>query len=122
MEKHPGAFLVDFGDVDWFLMEIEKVRFLGGFDRVGSATPEDYANAKPDPISAFGMHIAQHMNEDRQSATITMIAEQIPGLDVSEAILSLVDTLSMYRKVTGLPRARDRPQQFKLTLQLIVRM
>lgn len=103
-------------------MEIEKVRFLGGFDRVGSATPEDYANAKPDPISAFGMHIAQHMNEDRQSATITMIAEQIPGLDVSEAILSLVDTLSMYRKVTGLPRARDRPQQFKLTLQLIVRM
>lgn len=116
LKKHPGAFWVDFGDFNWFRMEIEKIRFVGGFARAGSVTPEEYTNAKPDPISAFGMHIAQHMNEDHQSATIAMIAGQIPGLDVSEAIITSVDSLGMYVKVTRTPRASDQPQQFKLRL------
>jgi putative heme iron utilization protein len=116
LKKHPGAFWVDFGDFNWFRMEIEKIRFVGGFARAGSVTPEDYTNAKPDPISAFGMHIAQHMNEDHQAATIAMIAGQIPGLDVSEAIITSVDSLGMYVKVTRTPRASDQPQQFKLRL------
>jgi putative heme iron utilization protein len=116
LKKHPGAFWVNFGDFNWFRMEIESIRFVGGFARAGSVTPEEYKEAKPDPVSEFGNAIASHMNDDHQSATIAMVAQQIPGLDVSEAVITSVDSLGMYVKVTRTPRASDQPQQFKLRL------
>jgi len=115
--KHPGAFWVDFGDFNWFRMnEISSIRFVGGFARAGSVTPEEYMTAKPDVISAFGHHIAQHMNEDHMGSIIAMISNQIPGLDVTEASITSVDSLGMYVKVSRVPRASDQPQQFKLRL------
>ena len=117
LAKHPGAFWVDFGDFNWFRMdEIVDIRFVGGFARAGSVTPEEYANAKPDPIAGFGTHIAQHMNEDHMDSTIAMVAHAIPGLDVSEAVITSVDSLGMFVKCTRTPRASDQPQQFKIRL------
>lgn len=116
LKKHPNAFWVNFGDFSWFRMNVEKIRFVGGFARAGAVSPSDYIAAKPDPISEFGIHIAQHMNEDHESATIAMIANQIPGLDVSKAEITSVDSLGMYVKVNRTPRASDQPQQFKLRL------
>ena len=53
---------------------------------------------------------------DHMDSTIAMISSQIPGLDVSEAVITSVDSLGMYVKVTHTPRASDQPQQFKLCL------
>lgn len=117
LAKHPGAFWVDFGDFNWFRMdEISDIRFVGGFARAGSITPEEYTMAKPDPVSAFGPAIANHMNEDHSDSTIAMVAHAIPGLDVSEAVITSVDSLGMYVKCTRTPRASDQPQQFKIRL------
>ena len=117
LAKHPGAFWVDFGDFNWFRMdEITDIRFVGGFARAGSITPEEYKAAQPDPISGFGGHIAAHMNDDHMDSTIAMVAKDIPGLDVSEAIITSVDSLGMYVKCTRTPRASDQPHQFKIRL------
>jgi len=116
LKKHPSAFWVSFGDFLWFRMDVEKIRFVGGFARAGSISKEDYVDAKPDPISEFGMKIANHMNEDHMDATIGMVANAIPGLEVTEAIITSVDSLGMFVKVTRNPRASDQPQQFKLRL------
>eukprot|EP00586_Coscinodiscus_wailesii_P021061 CAMPEP_0172495546 /NCGR_PEP_ID=MMETSP1066-20121228/71465_1 /TAXON_ID=671091 /ORGANISM="Coscinodiscus wailesii, Strain CCMP2513" /LENGTH=341 /DNA_ID=CAMNT_0013267289 /DNA_START=74 /DNA_END=1099 /DNA_ORIENTATION=+ len=116
-KKHPGAFWVDFGDFNWFRMDkIEAIRFVGGFARAGSVTPEEYAAALPDAIAGFGMHVAKHMNDDHEDATKAMIAGQIPGLEVEKAEIVSVDSLGMYVKVTRTPRASDQPQQFKIRL------
>lgn len=45
-------------------MWVTDSRFVGGCARAGSVTPEDYRNNWCDPISAFGMHVAHHMNGD----------------------------------------------------------
>lgn len=117
LAKHPGAFWVNFGDFNWFRMEeIVDIRFVGGFARAGSITPKDYADAEPDPVSGFGSFIASHMNDDHMDSTIAMIAHAIPGLDVSEAVITSVDSLGMYVKCTRTPRASDQPQQFKIRL------
>ncbi len=108
---------MDFGDFNWFRMdEITDIRFVGGFARAGSITPEQYANAKPDPIAGIGVHIASHMNDDHMDSTIAMVAHAIPGLDVEEAVITSVDSLGMYVKCTRTPRASDQPQQFKIRL------
>lgn len=117
LKKHPGAFWVDFGDFNWFRMdEIVDIRFVGGFARAGSVTPEEYGAAAPDEIASFGMMVAKHMNEDHSSATKAMIAGQIEGMEVEEAQIVSLDSLGMYVKVTRVPRASDQPQQFKLRL------
>mmetsp|Transcript_17302 Transcript_17302/g.25860 ORF Transcript_17302/g.25860 Transcript_17302/m.25860 type:complete len:358 (+) Transcript_17302:42-1115(+) len=116
LKKHPGAFWIEFGDFNLFKMEIEKVNFVGGFARAGSVSPEEYKEAKPDVISEFGIHIASHMNEDHMSSTIAMIESQVPGLNAKEAVITSVDSLGMYIKVTRSPSDTDETQQFKMRL------
>jgi len=115
--KHPDAFWVDFGDFNWFRMEIEKINFVGGFGRAGSITPKDYKEAKPDIISQFGMHIASHMNDDHQESTIAMIENAVPGINATEALITSVDSLGMFVKVTRSPAEMEGAQQtFKMRL------
>ena len=119
--KHPGAFWVDFGDFNWFRMEVEKVRFVGGFARAGSVTAAEYLDAKPDAVSEFGPAIAQHMNDDHDSATIAMVQNNVPGMKDAEnpitgALITSVDSLGMYVKVTREKGIGFLPQQFKLRL------
>lgn len=115
MRKHPGAFWAEFGDFHWYRMnEVKDVRFVGGFARAGSVTPEDYDAARPDPVAAFGPKIAEHMNDDHRDATIAIVAGEIPGLVVEDALITSVDSLGMFVKCTRTPRASDQPQQFKI--------
>jgi hypothetical protein len=141
LQKHPGAFWVDFGDFFWYRMTVQAVRFVGGFARAGSVSPEEYVQAKPDPIMAFGMQIAQHMNEDHMDSTRAIVEHYIPGLvvpaaakDGSEATtttttttryvqkaeITSVDSLGMFVKITRDPENDDQlpgqPLQFKLRL------
>ncbi|KAL3938832.1 MAG: hypothetical protein SGBAC_006333 [Bacillariaceae sp.] len=122
--KHPGAFWIDFGDFNWFTMDVEHIRFVGGFARAGSITAKEYTEAQPDPIMAFGGHVAAHMNDDHMDSTIAMVEHYIPGLAggdyVKAAEITSVDSMGMYVKITRDPENEERlpgqPQQFKLRL------
>ena len=133
LEKHPGAFWVEFGDFFWYRMSVEAVRFVGGFARAESVTAEEYVGAKPDPIMKFGDAIAAHMNDDHMSSTVAMVEHYIPGLVVpaatdgsettryvQKAEITSVDSLGMFVKITRDPENEDQlpgqPQQFKLRL------
>ncbi|EEC47844.1 predicted protein, partial [Phaeodactylum tricornutum CCAP 1055/1] len=122
LQKHPGAFWVDFGDFNWFRMSVEKVRFVGGFARAGAVTQDEYLAAKPDAVSEFGPKIAAHMNEDHMPATIAMVQGNVPGMEhdpenpITEAIITSVDSLGMYVKVTREKGIGFLPQSFKLRL------
>eukprot|EP00403_Amphidinium_massartii_P021150 CAMPEP_0178400086 /NCGR_PEP_ID=MMETSP0689_2-20121128/15609_1 /TAXON_ID=160604 /ORGANISM="Amphidinium massartii, Strain CS-259" /LENGTH=351 /DNA_ID=CAMNT_0020020873 /DNA_START=101 /DNA_END=1156 /DNA_ORIENTATION=- len=117
-KKHPDAFWIEFGDFKFFRMEVEAVRFVGGFARAGSVTAEEYSAAKPDPIAAFGPGVAGHMNDDHREATIAMVGNYI-GIDVEDAEITSMDSLGMYVKVKRKPKAADQYQQFKLRLPFI---
>lgn len=117
-KKHPGAFWTAFGDFNWFQMSVEHVRFVGGFARAGTVTAEEYAQAKPDAISAFGPHIAEHMNDDHQSATVAIVQNTVPGMNdgppITAAEITSVDSLGMFVKVTREEAVAFLPQQFKV--------
>lgn len=122
-KKHPGAFWMDFGDFNWFRMEVEAVRFVGGFARAGSVTKEQYQAASPDVVAEFGPMIAKHMNEDHMESTIAMVEAMVPSMKPSDLVpkitaadITSVDSLGMYVKVTREAPAGFLPQQFKLRL------
>lgn len=124
LKKHPGAFWANFGDFNWFRMDIKAIRFVGGFGRAGAVKPADYLEASPDPIMAFGGAIASHMNDDHSSATIAMVKHYIPGVDgenyIQEAMINRVDSMGMDIKITRDPEDNDtlpgQAQQFKVRL------
>jgi putative heme iron utilization protein len=126
-QKHPGAFWADFGDFFWYRMEVDKVRFVGGFARAGTITGEQYSAAKADVISQYSAPIAKHMNDDHMDATIRMVQTLVPGMSdtgdddaatpkITEALITSVDSLGMYIKVTREAPVAFLPQQFKLRL------
>mmetsp|Transcript_11042 Transcript_11042/g.14549 ORF Transcript_11042/g.14549 Transcript_11042/m.14549 type:complete len:334 (-) Transcript_11042:163-1164(-) len=122
MKKHPGAFWANFGDFSWFRLEVESIRFVGGFARAGSVTIDEYKSAQPDPVAEFGTAIAGHMNDDHMGATIVMVQANIPSLEVDEenpieeAIITSVDSLGMYVKVTRKEAVSFLPKSFKCRL------
>ena len=102
-------------------MEVEHVRFVGGFARAGTVTADEYAAAQPDPISAFSGPIASHMNADHMEATVAMVQANIPGMrddsnPITEAIITSVDSLGMYVKVTREQPMVFLPKSFKVRL------
>lgn len=102
-------------------MEIEHIRFVGGFARAGSVTPAQYKAVQPDPIAAFSRPIADHMNEDHMAATVAMVEAHIPGMRdasnaIEEALITSVDSLGMYVKVTRAQPMAFLPQSFKVRL------
>mmetsp|Transcript_28086 Transcript_28086/g.53167 ORF Transcript_28086/g.53167 Transcript_28086/m.53167 type:complete len:322 (+) Transcript_28086:70-1035(+) len=118
LEKHPGAFWVNFGDFNWFRMEVKSVRFVGGFARAGTISAEDYASASPDPISKIGGMVASHMNDDHSDSTISMIQHYI-GVDVEAAKIVSMDCLGMDVVVKRTPKGGDQPQEFKIRLPFV---
>ncbi|CAB9503930.1 Protein of unknown function (DUF2470) [Seminavis robusta] len=119
LAKHPNSKVwINFGDFTWFRLQVEKLRFVGGFARAGSVTAEEYVAAKPDAVAQFGAAIGGHMNEDHSSATLAMV-QGLPGLDditLTAAEITSVDSLGMYIKVTREPGLSFQPEQFKLRL------
>jgi len=120
LQKHPNAAIwVDFGDFTWFRMEVENIRFVGGFARAGNVKASDYRATSPDPIYPLSAPVAGHMNQDHSSATLAMV-KSVPGLEDAELkaaeILSL-DSFGMYVKVTREPNTMSfQPEQFKVRL------
>lgn len=116
LAKHPSAWWVTFGDFSWYQLEIEQIRYVGGFARAGSVSVDQYKKAKPDLISGFGMHIASHMNDDHSDSTKAMVEKGIPGIgtDVTDAMITSVDSLGMYVKVNK--GSGENAQQFKARL------
>jgi putative heme iron utilization protein len=95
MKSHPNAFWIDFGDFTYYKMtSIKAVRFIGGFARAGSLTPEEYLAAKPDPVAAYASHVMQHMNADHSDATAAIV-EHYVGVPVKEPSIVGMDSLGM---------------------------
>lgn len=109
-EKHPGSFWTDFSDFKWYRMEVQNIRFVGGFARAGAVTGKDYAAAKPDPITAIQGRVAGHMNDDHRDASVAIVNHFV-GLDVEDAEITSLDSLGMYLKVT---RPKGQMKQFKV--------
>ena len=69
LEKHEGAYWVNFGDFTMFRMEeVLDISFVGGFARAGGITPEEYYEAAVDPCLKFAAPVMAHMNDDHESS------------------------------------------------------
>ncbi len=82
---------LDFSDFSLWVLRVERVRWVGGYGRMDSASASAYATAEPDPVASDAGSAIAHLNEDHADALL-VIAQQLGGYpDASAARCSGLD-------------------------------
>jgi putative heme iron utilization protein len=74
-----------FGDFSYYVLRIDRVRWVGGYGRMDSTRAAAYHAAEPDPVAAHADYAVRHMNDDHADALLAM-ARALGGFpDATEA-------------------------------------
>jgi putative heme iron utilization protein len=88
----PSAELyVDFGDFSLWVLDVERVRWVGGYGRMASADAEAYAAAEPDPVAAAAAGAVAHLNDDHADALLAMAIAFTGYRDATSATCTAAD-------------------------------
>ena len=60
----PPALYGGFGDFTYYVLRVERVRWVGGYGRMDSTDAGDYHAAEPDPVAPGAAYAIKHLNED----------------------------------------------------------
>lgn len=90
-----SKYWVDFEDFSFYRMNVVNVYYVGGFGGMGWVDAEEYACAKPDPLSDAAAGIVQHMNTDHKDA-LAVLARVFVGIEAQEVDMTSVDRLGFH--------------------------
>jgi putative heme iron utilization protein len=96
----PAAkYYIDYSDFAVWVLRVQRVRWVGGYGRMDSASAADYAAATADPLSAIAAGAIEHLNDDHAGALAEM-ARALGGFpDAESAMCTGVDRYGMDLKV-----------------------
>lgn len=96
----PAAkYYIDYSDFALWVLRVQRVRWVGGYGRMDSATAADYAAATPDPLRDVAAGAVEHLNDDHADA-LTQMARALGGFpDATTAVCTGVDRYGMDLKV-----------------------
>src|SRR5262249_27698083 len=67
-----------FSDFSLWVLRVERVRWVGGYGRMDSATAAAYARAEADPVAGHAAGAIAHLNADHADALL-VIAQALGG-------------------------------------------
>jgi putative heme iron utilization protein len=86
-----SAYYIDFGDFAFYRLEVESIRYVGGYGRMSWVDARQYAEAEPDPLVDAAAGIIEHMNDDHADAQVLYCRYLLGRPDTTEASMSAVD-------------------------------
>ncbi|WP_029117234.1 HugZ family protein [Mycobacterium sp. URHB0044] len=101
LDAVPAAkYYVDYADFTLWVLRVQRVRWVGGYGRMDSATAEDYAAAQPDPVKPSAAGAVGHLNADH-AAALTAMARTLGGYpDTQHATCTGADRYGLDLRVT----------------------
>ena len=92
LEANPtAAYYIDFGDFVFYRLDVQSIRYVGGYGRMSWVDAGAYAAAEPDPLAAAAAGIIEHMNADHADAQVLFCRHLADRPDTTEAVMSSVD-------------------------------
>jgi putative heme iron utilization protein len=92
LDANPAsAYYIDFGDFTFYRLDVESIRYVGGYGRMSWVDAAVYADAEPDPLAAAAAGIIEHMNADHAEAQVLFCRHLAGRPDTTEASMSAVD-------------------------------
>ena len=88
----PAAkYYIDYSDFSVWVLRVQRVRWVGGYGRMDSATAAEYTAAQPDPITSHSGGAIAHLNADHASG-LADAARALGGFpDAESAVCTGVD-------------------------------
>ncbi|MFI6865634.1 HugZ family protein [Nocardia sp. NPDC050406] len=69
----PAAkYYIDYSDFTLWVLRVRRVRWVGGYGRMDSASAQEYAAAAPDPVIPNARRAVAHLNDDHADALLAM--------------------------------------------------
>ena len=80
-----AKYYIDYSDFSLWVLRVHRVRWVGGYGRMDSATGEDYAAASPDPVQPLAAPAIEHLNDDHAQglADMARVLGGFPDTDVA---------------------------------------
>jgi putative heme iron utilization protein len=101
LEKHPQARqYASFKDFHLWRLEVERVRYVGGFGQMSWVAAEDYKAAEADPVDKLAAGVISHMNEDHADALLLLAGQKL-GKAVQQAVMVGCDGAGYLVKADG---------------------
>ncbi len=92
ISKHESAkFYVDFGDFSFYRLQVDSVRYIGGFGRMSWVDQSSWSTAQPDPLLEQSSGIIEHMNDDHTDAMLILCQKMSRAVDSTEAVMTGID-------------------------------
>ncbi|GEM33398.1 pyridoxamine 5'-phosphate oxidase [Nocardia neocaledoniensis NBRC 108232] len=106
----PAAkYYIDYSDFTLWVLRVQRVRWVGGYGRMDSASAEQYLAARPDPIVPQAAPGIAHLNADHADALLAM-AQHLGGFpDATAAACERADRYGLELRVEtprGVARTR----------------
>ncbi|UTI65992.1 pyridoxamine 5'-phosphate oxidase family protein [Paraconexibacter antarcticus] len=99
-------------DFSLWVLEVERVRWVGGFARMASVDGAAYAAAEPDPTAPAAAGAIVHLNADHADALLDMAHGLAGRPDATAAPCVLIDRYGLVLRVEG--PAGSRPTDVRL--------
>ena len=92
LEANPAAaYYIDFGDFSFYRLDVESIRYVGGYGRMSWVDVAQYAAAEPDPLAGSSAGIIEHMNADHAEAQVLFCRHLLERPDTTAASMAAVD-------------------------------
>jgi len=92
LEAHPRAkFFADYTDFSVWKLQVERIRYIGGYGRMSWVDTQDWSAALADPIMPHSTKIIEHMNEDHADALVSYCLAFSRATEVASATMVGID-------------------------------
>jgi putative heme iron utilization protein len=86
-----AAYYIEFGDFVFYRLDVESIRYVGGYGRMSWVDAARYRVAEPDPLAPVAAGIIGHMNADHAEAQVLYCRHLAGRPDTATATMSAVD-------------------------------
>jgi putative heme iron utilization protein len=89
---HPNSsYYADFSDFSFWKLQVDHVRYIGGYGRMSWISKADWEAAEPDPLSASAAGMIAHMNADHADAMVLYCKAFSRATELTSASMTGVD-------------------------------
>lgn len=108
LKAHPNAaYYVEFKDFSFWKLNVESVRYIGGYGRMSWVDASSWVAAEPDPMVEHHAQILAHMNRDHADTMVTYCKAFSRASDTTEATMTSIDRYGF--EMSAMTGAGPRP-------------
>lgn len=92
LTTHQNArYYADFRDFAFWQLQVESIRYIGGYGRMSWVEAADWYAAEPDPLASSAAGVIEHMNQDHPEALLLYCKAFSKATNITAASMTEVD-------------------------------